>query len=558
VVEVVGHGVGQVSDVNLELDTIKVDVGTRRPVSVPFGAIARYLRRLPVGDFRRRAVEDPEAVRIFASSEPGNALVELLESFEEPTDVASIKRALKGIVAADGWTAWWNKARSDPRVLAFGTGSRLRYSATGTAESATDVQLAELRTASPRDRLSIARRIANRDSRATPEVAAVLGESLPILEHSDPGLAWETTTILVELDSNSADAANSRARLVARTQPLRLLSGVQDRVARVDALAAIQSARPDDWIEVWAEWLLHERHPMVLEQIATTLGGAGQLETLDASLEAVFRNHTDHPDQFVWACEEMAADDCPEPLRRRMTPSVLEKIPDTLSRSEFAGVRGRAKALLEGGRVAVRLILETASPQQAERFISRISRISSVEPQRLSVLKEAARQATGTIRDEQPPALVATRAAIESKRAELKQLLEVDIPLTLKGIQSAAAEGDLRENFEYHMLRDRQELQSARAAALQRDLRQVLVLEPGAADASRVNVGTVVEFNHPEGEPLEPITILGSWDADVQRRIFASGSGLAQRLLGREAGDEVELDGVRATIRRITPWIDQR
>ena len=48
------------------------------------------------------------------------------------------------------------------------------------------------------------------------------------------------------------------------------------------------------------------------------------------------------------------------------------------------------------------------------------------------------------------------KEAVEAKREELRTLLEVDIPKTLKGINAAAAEGDLRENFEYHMLRDRQ------------------------------------------------------------------------------------------------------
>ena len=43
----------------------------------------------------------------------------------------------------------------------------------------------------------------------------------------------------------------------------------------------------------------------------------------------------------------------------------------------------------------------------------------------------------------EPIALVASVEAIEAKRKELKQLLEVDIPKTLKGINAAAAEGDL-------------------------------------------------------------------------------------------------------------------
>jgi len=237
-----------------------------------------------------------------------------------------------------------------------------------------------------------------------------------------------------------------------------------------------------------------------------------------------------------------------------MTPSLLEKIPDTLSRSEFSPVRGRAKALLDGGQVAIRLLLTSATSQQADRFVSRVDRISGVEPQRIKVLKQAAIQGQGPSGEPDTPLFVATRSAADSKRKELKQLLEVEIPRTLKGINAAAAEGDLRENFEYHMLRDRQELQSAKAARLQQDLGQIRILEPGTADTSTVNIGTVVHFTVADGDPIEPLTILGPWDADVALRIFANGSGLAQQLLGKSVGETVEVAGTTATISEVTAW----
>jgi transcription elongation GreA/GreB family factor len=269
----------------------------------------------------------------------------------------------------------------------------------------------------------------------------------------------------------------------------------------------------------------------------------------------VFRNHLEHPAQFVWACEAMVQPAAPEPVRRRATPSLLEKLPDTLTRSEFGPLRGRAKALLDGGAVAVRIILEFASPQQVDRFVARVARISAVEPQRARLIEQAAIQRRGAPATAvETPLFVASAEAIEAKRRDLKELLEVEIPKTLKGITAAAAEGDLRENFEYHMLRDRQELQSAKAAKLQRELGQVRTLRPGAADTSRVNIGTVVQLQDSAGTALPPVTILGSWDADVGRRIYANGSELAQRLLGSRVGDEVEVDGQRATISRIDAW----
>jgi transcription elongation factor GreA len=550
IVEVMGQGVGRVIELNLELDNIKVDLGGRRPVSVPFGAVARYLRPLPEGDFRRRKVENLEKLKKFAQDNPGEALVELIKSLGDDVSVSSIKAGLEDVVSAKGWTPWWNKARRHPRILTSGTGSRLRYSVSESAEDATGVLLTELEQADPRQRLTIAKRLASRGEDASDEANRILATSIETFD-DEPGLAWETATALDALPGGHETAATAQTTIIATAEPLHLLGGIQDRQARMAALEAIRQARNDDWTAIWGEWLLHETTPAILDTIAAALDRAGAADSLDAAIEAVFRNHVQHASQFIWACERMTNPDAPEPLRRRMTPSLLEKIPDGLSRREFASLRGRCKALLDGGRVAIRLLLESANEGQAQRFSQRIARLPGVEPQRVSLVEQAAHQAHGTSQvEDEGPILAATQAAIDAHRAELKQLLEVEIPKTLKGINSAAAEGDLRENFEYHMLRDRQELQSARAAKLQRELREVRTLEPGKADTERVNIGTLVHF---EGD-TEPVTILGVWDANVDRRVFANGSGLAEALLGCKVGDQAEIDGAVVTIARIEAW----
>jgi transcription elongation GreA/GreB family factor len=65
-----------------------------------------------------------------------------------------------------------------------------------------------------------------------------------------------------------------------------------------------------------------------------------------------------------------------------------------------------------------------------------------------------------------------------------------------------------------------------------------------------VNIGTVVHF----AGDVEPLTILGSWDADVDRRIFANGSGLAEALLGKAPGEQAEIEGRTVTIASIEAW----
>ena len=554
VVEVVGQGVGRVVDLNLQLENIKVDIGGSRPVSVPFGAVRRYLRPLPEGDFRRRKVEDPISLAEFVEKQPAEALTQVLESLTEPSGVAAIKGALDGILPTKSWNSWWAKARKHPRILSSGSGSRLRYTVSHSAESADEILLQELREAPAAEKLVIAKRLADRGRETAEAARVVLEGSLVALERAEPGVAWQTATILSGLPGGADAAQTSRERLLQEAEPLALLAGINDRVARTDALEALFSAHAEAWPQVWADWLLHEENAQLLSTITRRLEDDGHRELIDQALEAIFRNHAQHAAQFIWACEAMSEDDCPEAVRSRMTPSLLEKLPDAYTRKDFSSLRGRAKALLDGGQVAIRLLMDSASARQASRFSQRIARIDAVEPQRARLVEQAAQHQQQEATTHEEPILAATRGAIDQKREELRTLLEVDIPKTLKGINAAAAEGDLRENFEYHMLRDRQELQSARAAKLQEELAVVRILEPGAADTSTVNIGTVIHLAPENGEPVLPMTILGVWDADVDRRIFANGSDLAQRLIGSKVGDAVEVEDRIATITDIEAW----
>ena len=64
----------------------------------------------------------------------------------------------------------------------------------------------------------------------------------------------------------------------------------------------------------------------------------------------------------------------------------------------------------------------------------------------------------------------------------------------------------------------------------------------------------MIHLESEDGDVLEPLTILGVWDANLDRRIFANGSELAQRMLGKSPGDAVEIDGGSATITHIEAW----
>jgi transcription elongation GreA/GreB family factor len=148
--------------------------------------------------------------------------------------------------------------------------------------------------------------------------------------------------------------------------------------------------------------------------------------------------------------------------------------------------------------------------------------------------------------------LYVTPESLEIRRLELDRLLTVDIPKNGKAIQEAAAMGDLRENFEYHSARARQEFLSARVATLRSELARARPLDPARVDASEVRVGTRVRLS--SGERRREASILGPWDSKPEENVYSYESEFAQKLIGKRPGDAVEIDGAAWRIDSIGSW----
>ena len=174
---------------------------------------------------------------------------------------------------------------------------------TDSVEDAVQSLLSDLETKDARTRLKAAKDLGTRGGDAASQAAGILAASLEKLTARDPGAAWETADMLASLEPGSEIAEGTMTRLASEVNPLRLLSGIRERGQRQQALDRIQKTRADEWAEIWAEWMLHEKTTSILSTIASTLDANGHDALLDSSLETIFRNHKAHPAQFIWAAE---------------------------------------------------------------------------------------------------------------------------------------------------------------------------------------------------------------------------------------------------------------
>lgn len=112
--------------------------------------------------------------------------------------------------------------------------------------------------------------------------------------------------------------------------------------------------------------------------------------------------------------------------------------------------------------------------------------------------------------------------------------------------------GDLRENFEYHSARARQEFLAARVSTLRSDLARARPLDPARVDASEVRVGTRVVLT--AGARSREAAVLGPWDSRPEEGVYSYESEFAQKLLGAKPGDAILIDGEQWRVGTIRPW----
>jgi transcription elongation GreA/GreB family factor len=548
VVAMKGQGVGRVVEINLALETLKIDFEKKLGVTLGFRAAAKMLRILEPGHLLRRKLEDPAGLARLRDDNPAELLRAVLESAEAPLTAGEIREALAGIVEASQWTSWWAAARRHPQVVTVGSG-RQSYKWEASAAGALDAVRRSFARADARKRIDLFRRNYERDAALGRELAGDLASSAAEAAERDPGLAWETFFALERSGMLPDSLADLAERLLAPEADARaLLAGIGDRLLRERALALLRERRAD-WPAVYRDQLSREEDPRVLSLLADALAEADR-DGLERLLDDVVAQPRRAPALFVWLAERAAGD---EALRARAPLRLLQQLLAALGSDDFSSYRTRLRPLFDSGGTAPRLLahLEAA---QAVQALEQLRKTTALEAYEREALATALRLRFPELDEPQLSAgpLYATAEAIAAKREELKRLAEVEIPANRKAIEEARALGDLRENFEYKSARQRHEYLNARVAMLHRDLGRARPIETGAFDSGEIRIGAAVELEDPHGERRR-FAILGPWDSRPEQGVISYESELGQKLLGLHPGDRVQIGDVELRVAAIAP-----
>lgn len=132
---------------------------------------------------------------------------------------------------------------------------------------------------------------------------------------------------------------------------------------------------------------------------------------------------------------------------------------------------------------------------------------------------------------------------------ELQRLKHVERPAVINAISEARAQGDLSENAEYDAAKEKQSFIEGRIAELEGKLSAAQIIDPKLLDAEgRVVFASTVTLEDLKSGDEVTYQIVGDDEADLKQSKISISSPIARALIGKYAGDEVEVQapgGVR-------------
>ncbi|MGZ2411293.1 transcription elongation factor GreA [Sphingomonas sp. F9_3S_D5_B_2] len=122
---------------------------------------------------------------------------------------------------------------------------------------------------------------------------------------------------------------------------------------------------------------------------------------------------------------------------------------------------------------------------------------------------------------------------------ELKRL-RLERPEVVEAIEVARAHGDLSENAEYHAAKERQGQIEMMIADLEDKLSRAMVIDPTTLSGDKVVFGATVTMLDEDHKTVR-YQLVGQTEADARVGRISYNSPLGRALIGRQAGEEVEV-----------------
>ncbi|AAZ43791.1 transcription elongation factor GreA [Mycoplasmopsis synoviae] len=135
-----------------------------------------------------------------------------------------------------------------------------------------------------------------------------------------------------------------------------------------------------------------------------------------------------------------------------------------------------------------------------------------------------------------------SQETLDKYKKEYEKLVKVDRVEIQNALKEARAQGDLSENAEYDVARDKQAVVEARILELEGILDKAQLIKH--KDENTISIGSKVTFLDLSTNKEDEVTIMGIHDADPFNKKISNYSPLATAMMSKKEGDTVEVEGL--------------
>lgn len=142
-----------------------------------------------------------------------------------------------------------------------------------------------------------------------------------------------------------------------------------------------------------------------------------------------------------------------------------------------------------------------------------------------------------------------TEEGLEELKEELHRLRTEERSRIADEIAEARAKGDLSENAEYDAAKDQQGKLEARIAEIEDTIARARIVDESNVDDSKAYILSNVTVENLDTDAEQTYTLVSEQEADVSEGKISVDSPIGEGLLGKEEGDEIEIDVPAGTVR---------
>ncbi|MBS0664039.1 MAG: GreA/GreB family elongation factor [Verrucomicrobia bacterium] len=554
-------GFGQIKSYDESAQRLIIDFKGKRSHAMDPAFCINTLDVLPPKHLLVRKETETKRIAELVAENPAQLIAEALEAYpNHATSAIDLEITLTQVVGEDKFKKWWASAKKavakDPRISVPEKKTEC-YILRETPVSAEDEILEQFHsTRSARRRIALAEELLATVGKKEikTDLAAILKAIADAVKDSNQLDASErlygaaVRDNLAQLAGSAETFEPSQAALIAN---VRDLPGIAEKIPvhfQGQFLELVKNTHPIEYRDIVFNLLKTSQGKFTTECI-NFLVENGHAEDLAAALRRWQTEQNLRAPVLLWIVKNRHSKKFAKLLNDLITPRLLGAIFFAIDYEALQASSARRIPLadiLSEDTDLIADLLSTADPETARDLAntlmlnqgfeeltkkSLLARFIKIFPKIQSLVASDAES-----REEQ---LLVSKSSYERKREEYEAIVSKKIPENSRAIAVAREHGDLKENSEYKMAKQDQQVLMAQKTNLERELGRARVTDFKDATTDQVSAGTVVEVKSAATGHLTKYTILGAWDGDPVNHVISYKTALGAALLGRKPGDSV-------------------